>query len=314
MMNNFIKNTGVVGFLLVTGVVQAGEPLWTFTPLTATTVAVPAGTTSSVQYTVTNQASRPKSLKILPTSGLSQTGACDLAPKGHAGNSCTLTLNITGNDLPSGGVQNGPKLCETDPDGSPNPNQCYQPDRVNVLHIVKLPNLSIGQPFQGGVVACLNGGLNNLIAASGDNNNGNSIIWGNFGTQTNATSTTDGAANTAQIVSVLGAGSYAAKVCNDYEIDDQGNTPCQPGNTCYDDWFLPALSTVAGTPPSPTSQLDCLWFNKDAIGGFDNFAFYWSSTESGPFSAWAKFFLDGSQGNAGKLSTNLVRCVRAFTP
>ena len=302
----------MTGLLISTA--DAGKPMWTFTPLTATTVAVPPGTTDSVQYTVTNQSSKPKKLMLLPTSGLSQAGACNLAPKGSPGSSCTLTININGSNLPQGGIQNGPKVCQANADGSANPNQCYQPSRNNVLHIVKLPNLTIGQPFQGGVVGCLNGGLNNLIAATVDNDAG--IVWDPAGipSATGATSTTDGGANTATIVGVLGTGTnYAARVCADYEIDDQGNSPCVSGNTCYDDWFLPASSTVFGIPPSPTSQLDCLWFNKAAIGGFAN-DFYWSSTEFNAFGAWFQDFLDGFQNVVNKGGNFRVRCVRAFTP
>ncbi|WP_367606093.1 hypothetical protein [Legionella sp. W05-934-2] len=302
---------------------HAGGPMWTFTPRTATTVAVPPGTTDSVQYTVTNQSSRPKKLMLLPTSGLSQGGDCNLAPKGSAGSSCILTININGSNIPAGGIQSGPKICQANANGSANPNQCYQPSKANALHIVKLPNLTIGQPFQGGVVACLNGGKNNLIAATVDNNNGNTIIWGIFAT-TGATSTTDGATNTQTIVDCLtnGAGAcaggidvntYAAGICSTYEVDDQGNTPCVSGNTCYDDWFLPASPAVGGIPSSPTSQLDCLWFNRAAIGGFANVV-YWSSTELNANFARLQDFFNGARFGGSKDLVNRVRCVRAFTP
>ncbi len=45
---------------------------------------------------------------------------------------------------------------------------------------------AIGDPADGGVIACTNGGLNNLIAAKDDNSI--SIEWGGFGTATGAQS------------------------------------------------------------------------------------------------------------------------------
>ena len=165
---------------------------------------------------------------------------------------------------------------------------------------------AIGQSAHGGTIACLNGGLQNLIASSADNST--IIAWGGSGTTTNAQSDTDGAANAALIVSTLGGNGgvpYAAQLCDNYEVDSQGNTPCESGNTCYNDWFLAAKN-----------QLNCLYTNRVAIGGFstDN---YWTSTESTAtpaFSALTQLFLNGSQPTLGKGFSISVRCVRSFTP
>lgn len=299
------------GLMITTA--QAGSPLWTFEPLTPTTVAVPPGSSDTVQYRVTNQSSRAKNLVIQSTSGITQASACSLSAKGSPGSTCTLTLNINGSNLPEGGIQSGPRLCQAHQDGSANPNQCYQPARGNVLHIVKLSELVIGQAFQGGVVACLNGGLNNLIAATADRSVG--IIWGiSNGIDPGAGSNTDGASNTEAIVNYLASigiatNSYAAGLCSNYEVDSQGNTPCQAGNTCYDDWFLPA-----GNNLTATGQLNCLFTHRMAIGGFSS-APYWSSTEvTGGVDAWDQNFLDGTQSQASENNLNRVRCVRFFTP
>ncbi len=173
---------------------------------------------------------------------------------------------------------------------------------------------AVGQSSGGGTIACLNGGLNNLIAATADNST--AIEWGGFGTAigSGAQSVTDGAANTAAIVAGLGNNGgtpYAAQLCTDYEVDSQGNTPCQAGNTCYNDWFLPAGNNV-----TVTGQLNCLFANRAAIGGFAA-GFYWSSTEfSGdPVSgAWMQDFNNGSQFTGTKSFAHRVRCVRGFTP
>ncbi|MGX8741609.1 IPT/TIG domain-containing protein [Legionella pneumophila] len=172
---------------------------------------------------------------------------------------------------------------------------------------------AVGQPAFGGTIACLNTG-NNLIAATADNST--AIQWGGFGTAVGvgAQSDTDGAGNTAAIVAALGNNGgtpYAAQLCNDFEVDSQGNTPCQTGNTCYDDWFLPA-----GNNSTSTGQLNCLFTNRAAIGGFANVT-YWSSTEfsGGPTSlAWLQNFSNGNQGVVFKFLDLRVRCVRAFTP
>jgi hypothetical protein len=171
---------------------------------------------------------------------------------------------------------------------------------------------AVGQPSGGGTISCLNGGLSNLIAASADN--AVSVEWGGSGTATGASSTSDGAANTVLVTSTLGNNGgtpYAAQICDDLEVDSQGNTPCQAGNTCYDDWFLPA-----GGNNSFTGQLNCLFTNRFAIGGFAS-ASYWSSTESAgsPLSfSYIQSFADGFETQTNKISTMRVRCVRAFSP
>ena len=171
---------------------------------------------------------------------------------------------------------------------------------------------AIGQPAYGGTIACLNGGLNNLIAATVDNSN--SIGWGGQGTDIpGAQSTTDGAANTTAIVSTLVNNSgvqYAAKLCSEYEIDSQGNKPCQTGNTCYQDWFLPAHNfNVFG---GQSDQLYCLYANRVAIGSFTPNS-YWSSNNYSANNAEILNFGTGFDGYALKNDTKHVRCVRNFS-
>lgn len=175
---------------------------------------------------------------------------------------------------------------------------------------------AVGQSAGGGVIACLNGGSNNLIAASSDNST--NILWGtNTAIGVSAQSTTDGAANTSAIVAELTGNqgqpetSYAAGICSLYQVDSQSNSPCAPGNTCYSDWFLPA-----GNNASSSGQLNCLFTNATAIGGFGSVP-YWSSTEfssSPTTSAWGQDFNGGAQSILNKSDTYRVRCVRAFTP
>jgi hypothetical protein len=160
----------------------------------------------------------------------------------------------------------------------------------------------IGDSLQGGKIACLDGGLNNLIAANSDNSN--SIVWGGNGIITNAQSLINGTTNTAAIVTALGPGiTYAAGLCDAYEIDSAGNTPCVGGNTCYNDWFLPAIN-----------QLTCLRSNRNQIGGFTRNN-YWSSTADANQPATKAFSLNFRNNGQNPDSSNKtdvfpVRCVR----
>jgi len=182
---------------------------------------------------------------------------------------------------------------------------------------------AVGQASGGGVIACLNAGTPNnyLIAATTDIDEG--IQWGGEGVSiAGATSTTDGAANTTAIVNCLTNGTggctggggiptstYAAGLCSDYAVDSQGNSPCVTGNTCYTDWFLPAGDNTGGS-----GQLNCLYANRVAIGGFSPLV-YWSSTQFDANLAWDQFFDVGDLDlNPKSLDVISVRCVRAFTP
>jgi len=172
---------------------------------------------------------------------------------------------------------------------------------------------TVGQSSGGGVIACLNGGFNNLIAAKTDISDG-VVVWGGFGTAVGANSDHNGAANTTTIVAALGNNNgtpYAAQLCNDYEVDSQGNTPCQAGNACYGDWFLPA-----GNNLTDSGQLNCLFNERFNIGGFSP-EWYWSSTEYSPNptnEVWPQSFSTGNLLKNHKLNLFRVRCVRAFTP
>lgn len=144
-MQRNIKNTlmnkillGLLSWLIWTAA-QAAGPLWTILPAPGSnpTQIVPASSTSTVQYIVQNQSGKSKRLVIAPIPGIIQTVPCLLAPKGQVGSSCTLNLAINGSTLLKSGVHGGPALCQANPDGSPNPNQCYQPSAAHILNITK---------------------------------------------------------------------------------------------------------------------------------------------------------------------------------
>lgn len=121
---------------------HAGIPLWSFRPdasFPPHTMANVSGTTT-VKYTITNQSKKSHQLVIVPITGISQTSSCHVGPAGGENSVCTLTLTTTYHSLPEQGVSGGPVLCQANPDGTPNANQCYQPSQADRLSItVKRP-------------------------------------------------------------------------------------------------------------------------------------------------------------------------------
>lgn len=158
--------------------------------------------------------------------------------------------------------------------------------------------ISIGLNHGGGIIFDVDGtGQHGLIAAIVDQSTATPWAPGSlFTTITNASSSTNGAANTTQIISVYGnSGTYAAKLCRDY----------RGGN--FTDWFLPS-----------NDQLFKLSGYQDVVGGFPTPCFlcafnYWSSTEYDYFRAWDQNFNYGSSSNnSQKNQLNYVRAIRAF--
>jgi len=173
--------------------------------------------------------------------------------------------------------------------------------------------LAVGDSYGGGKVAYIlqsgdpgyiTGERHGLIAAAADQ--GKDIIWALFAyeiTTVPGTLTTigSGSANTDKIITQNGGGSgYAAGLAR----------ACTDGG--YSDWFLPSKD-----------ELDKLFDNKDAIGGFDVNGvnlYYWSSSEYDLSSypefnakyAWSQNFNVGNQSRGCKWFIARVRAVRAF--
>jgi len=125
---------------------------------------------------------------------------------------------------------------------------------------------AIGDFYQGGIIFYLDGtGQHGLIMAQSDQSAG--IQWYN-GTYVTTGATGDGvgagAANTTLIVSVQGAGSYAAQLCNDLTLGG------------FSDWYLPSKF-----------ELNLMYLQNTTIGGFAS-SHYWSSTEGSSGNAWSQ--------------------------
>ncbi|WP_207385402.1 beta strand repeat-containing protein, partial [Legionella cincinnatiensis] len=181
---------------------QAGGPLWTFTPVDGypSALTISKTGTATVKYTVTNQTSKKRTLMMQPQVGISQTQPCIVGPKGSASSSCTLALTISGSLLPPSGVSGGPNLCQANPNGTPNPNLCYQPSPANILNVKVTSEASLVSIDVTPVNPAIAQGLTQQFTATGiysDNTSKDltsSVTWSSSNTNIAVISSTTGLA------------------------------------------------------------------------------------------------------------------------
>lgn len=154
--------------ILLINKIYPASPLWTFTPLTATTLTVPSTDTASVSYQITNQSRKTHSLTLRTVPGVSQNTAPGYCPNPFVldyQQSCILTLIITGSQI-NGSIRGGPAVCQLGSD-----LQCYQPSAVNSLNVTTgAAEYTVGGTvfgLQGTVILENNGGDALTLTADG---------------------------------------------------------------------------------------------------------------------------------------------------
>lgn len=160
--------------------------------------------------------------------------------------------------------------------------------------------LAVGVSYQGGIIAyVLQSGdpgydanvTHGIIAAPSDQSTG--AAWGCQGT---VISGADGIVigtgnqNTLDIVAGCSTASIAAQLCSDLVLGG------------YSDWYLPSKD-----------ELNKLYLNKTAIGGFVS-DYYWSSSEVSANGAWYQNFdsNNATQNSGLKGYPHYVRAIRTF--
>lgn len=168
----------------------------------------------------------------------------------------------------------------------------YGPDIA--FTTISSTSLSIGDTYQGGIIFYLRGTYPDqygLVCAQNDQGTG--IPWYSqsyiyYGITSTAIGS--GQTNTSSLVSILGDGYYAAKLCDDLVLKG------------FDDWFLPSRD-----------ELGLMYTNlkKNGFGNFTNSS-YWSSSEFDDLNAYAQYFSSGRQSCNNKFHSYSIRAVRIF--
>jgi hypothetical protein len=207
--------------------------------------------------------------------------------------SIAVTLKSTNNNTPQANFSNVSFACVQNVDCTAGPSgQCTSGSSTQSFTLKT--TVAIGDPADGGVIACLSGGPLNVIAASGDIITVNNC-WSPTPDSNITTSNVDGQTNTTTIVNQYGtADPYAARSCNEYSSIAGGYSS---------GWFLPAID-----------QLSCLYTNRTHFTFAGNT--HWASTQFDIGDAYTVSFNNSGTINHFTKSTTCngrrVHCARAM--
>lgn len=163
--------------------------------------------------------------------------------------------------------------------------------RLLSLLVFSSNGLAVGKYYQGGIIAYIlqpgdpgfvEGEIHGLIAATRDDGN---YQWKTSLTSTSGTLKTFGTGYENTYTYMTGAQHPAAEVVRNATHGG------------YNDWYLPSRDEILK-----------VYANKDAIGGFDETTFYWSSSEDTVSNASLNWYSTGSN----KDNFYRVRAVRSF--
>ncbi len=309
------------------------------------------------KITITNNGSIDATNVLVSTSGLPSGTLVSPSSCGTiAANGGTCEITVTPGSTVSSNANNTLCTSGVHPEGSVNVTA-----DGGLSTSVDTYVLSYGCIYQGGFIYSVDdttsdeGGIGGKTAAVTDtypgqtNPNLNTPNWGGYGTdigfalyETNPQGANDGSANSAAIISALttnyssppynGASpvslsDYAAGLCSTLSVDASGASSCTAPNTCYADWYLPAICELGPLGPEcnagSTNIQEKLFENTlipSATLGLANLGYYWSSTESSNLPqayAWYEHFVSG--GGGGQFNNLIkdyrfgVRCSRALT-
>jgi hypothetical protein len=159
--------------------------------------------------------------------------------------------------------------------------------------------LALGDAVQGGKVAYIfqsgdpgyvAGQVHGIIATTSDQSS--SADWGCSGSYINGADGTalgTGFQNTEDIVKGCTTAGTAARICNNLESGG------------YSDWYLPSVDEMVKVVAAKTY-----------IGGINNTAYYWSSSERLDTEAYRVYGTGGTYLSYYKTTTYSVRCIRLF--
>jgi hypothetical protein len=249
---------------------------------------------------VTRSLSGTNGINIINGNGISGNPSIGLTGQAlalHNLNSAGLIARNSIGTIYARAIQAGSGIVVTNGNGSAgNPN-------------ISVKTYSVGDFAFGGIVFFIDDtGQHGLVCAKGDQSIAARWYAGTFGrTQAKGDGPFSGEMNTAIIIAAHVAigddnGTYAARICNEAEIVENGIT--------YGNWYLPSQS-----------ELTLMYSNRTVInstalanGGSAIYpSWYWSSNESSiPGEAYARNFNDGASGPYGKMNIFRVRAVRAF--